>query len=356
MHNKFFTDHKLLTVELSNIMEYIIETTKADPLEKKFCSKINIFLNRYPISLENNSKDVTLLLYNYWHVLYRYRKHSTWQQSTMKLYINASIRLVEFLIFASHIGNKKISTLFFSMKEPKLIFLHFQEIENQIDDKTFMIAEDKHNEIIVMGTNEYKSALTTQPRGEKSKSYLSFYFKLGHDQVSKIYHMFESKNIINGRNPHGGNWKRTPFISKESYLSSLLPDGEEDQGKENNLEFKNRKNKITAFDLLENNLLPEETNPFTDLSKLKMESLYKRFLVNKAIGQSIARQNLSLKARYNIPDIEILVSLFRDMIRETSLSVNFILLTTIFGIRSEKLIYAVAGVDTHIKYLTLRTL
>ncbi len=88
MYNKFFTDHKLLTLELRNIMNFIIETATYDPLEEKFCLKINLFLNRYPISLENNSKDVELLLYNYWHVLFRYRKHSTWQQSTMKLYIN----------------------------------------------------------------------------------------------------------------------------------------------------------------------------------------------------------------------------------------------------------------------------
>ena len=257
---------------------------------------------------------------------------------------------MEFLIFASHREDDKLSSVFFSMNELKLLYLHFQEIEKEVTEKTFMIAEDKHNEIIVMGINEYKSALTTQPRGEKSQSYFSFYFKLGHDQVNKIYHMLESKNIIDGRNPHGGNWKRTPFISKESYFSNLLPDVEGENGKENSLEFKNRKNKITAFELLESDLLQEENNPFTALNKINTESAYKRFLVNKAIGQSIARNNLSLKARYNIPDIEILVSLFRDMIKETSLSANFILLTTIFGIRSEKLIYAVAGVDTHIKY------
>lgn len=353
-HNRFFTDNDLLDEEIRTIAKYILNEDTNDVIVKKYSEKIAIFLEEHhPITLidHTNSTSVKLLLFNYWYILLVYQKNTTWKEGTRTKYINSAIRIIEFIIFVCSINSDRLQRLFFSVPKDTVLFLHFQKILESIDEKKFTIAFDKNNEVYLSENESYKSVITTQPGGESSRNMFTFYFMLDNHQITNMYNIEKSKNSIDGRNPKGGNWKRTPFMDKEEYLEQLLPFDVKDKGKENSIEFESRKKKIVPLDLEDASLifgeLDQEKTP--NLKKINFSSPYKRYLINKAIGQSISKQNLSLRSKYNIPDIEILSSMFGHMIKEESLSANLIFLTVVFGIKTEKLIYAVSGFDSHIR-------
>jgi len=354
-HNQFFIDNDLASQEVRSITEYIQNDKNENPLEQKYRDKISAFLKKHSITDVKYPEAVEILLFNYWYILLIYRKHDTWKDSTLTQYFNASIRIIEFTIYICHTENKKLIDIFLDTRKDALLFIHFQAIEHAIDEKKFSIIYDaKHNKITLSASESYKSTIPTQPKEEgKHNSDFSFYFKLHHEQIIKIYNLEDSKNIIDGRNANGGNWKRTPFMDREEYLEHLLPFDNKEMGKENSKEFEARKNKISSFDITNKDLIfgenSEEETPVVE--KINFSSPYKRYLVNKAIGQSITRQNLSLRSDYNIPDIEVLFVLLNTAIKENSLHANLTFLTVVFGIRTEKLIYAIAELDNNIKFI-----
>ncbi len=353
-HHKFFTDNKLLDDEAKVIAKYVQSKDTDDKYERKYKEKISLFLNQYPIEEIKNSELIKLLLYNYWYVLLIYHKHNTWGESTFNPYFTASIRIIEFVIYISHINSKKLIELFLNIPHNSILFTHFSNLLDKIDSKKFAIIFDKkHNEVTLSEKESYRSKIVIQPKGENNnESDFSFYFKLVHEQVVKIYDLQESIIDHSGANPNKGKWKRTPFMDKEAYLEQLLPLDPKEEGKENSLEFESRKNKIAPLILEDTSLIFGDTEEESNITieQINFSSQYKRYLINKAIGQSITKRNLSLKSQYNIPDVEILFSIFNLlMMKEESLTANLIFLTVVFGIKTEKLIYAILEFDTNIR-------
>jgi len=353
-HHQFFTKNKLLKDEIESIATHIQSEDIDDVLEHKYKEKVSLFLEQYPIDEAEETKSIKLLLFNYWYIILLYRKHHTWGESTFKPYFTASIRIVEFMIYICHTQNKNLMDIFVGIPYNTVLFTHFGKILDKIDMKRFSITRHnkKHNEVSLSQIDSYRSKIVLQPKGEdNNESDFSFYFKLKHELVIKIYDQQESQMNHSGSNPNRGHWKRTPFIDKEEYLEQLLPFDVKDRGKENTIEFETRKTKLSSFDLKDASLIfgesDEDKSP--DIKKINFSSPYKRYLINKAIGQSITKQNLSLKSKYNIPGVEILFSLFNLMLKEDSLTSNLIFLTVIFGIRTEKLIFAISEFDSHIK-------
>lgn len=352
-HHLFFTNNELLDQENKIMSKYILSEDRDDAFEHKYKEKISHFLEKYPIVNLKYPEPAKLLLFNYWYILLLYRKHDTWGESTFNPYFTASIRIVEFVIYICHIQNKSMIDIFLNIPHNTVIFIHFGNLLNKIDAKRFSIAHHKkHNEVSLSEKESYRSKVVLQPKGDNNnESDFSFYFKLRHEQVIKIYDQQESQVDHSGSNPNRGRWKRVPFMEKEEYLELLLPFDTKDRGKENNIEFESRKKKIAPLALEDFSLIfgesDEEKSP--NIKKINFSSPYKRYLINKAIGQTITKRNLSLKSQYNIPDIEILSSLLNIMMKEGSLALNLIFLTVVFGIKTEKLIYIISEFDTHVR-------
>jgi len=176
--------------------------------------------------------------------------------------------------------------------------------------------------------------------------------------VDKIYNFDESKNMIEGRHPNGGRWERAEILTYDEYEQYLLTSDVqmEKNGEDNlieaNCEAHNRKNKLSTIEFLQGNLnFDKQDINISNLSKVNIDSPFKRYHINKAIGHAIAKNNLTLKSKYTIPEIEILSDFINNLAYDNALSTNIILLTVLTGISQEKIIDALAGFDTQLKFL-----
>jgi hypothetical protein len=361
-HSSIFLHTDLLDKKLRNILKYLDNNPVDSENLTKYCQNIFEFTNKYPLILDENKNELYLLVYNYWYVQFVYTRHkknpNPFKESTFRKYFIASTRIIEFVIFLLSNGNRIKPYIHDGNEE--VFFKHFKNIEAKQTDKDFAIIKDGKNMVIIF-EKQYASRLIIQP-AEKSKHEnnqitFSFYFKLKDAYVNKIYNFDESKNMIDERNPNGGRWERGQIQTDEEYQQRLLPTGitsaenGEDTLVEANYEAHNRKNKLSTIDLLQGCLaLSSEKIDIKKLSKVNLDSSYKRYQINKAVGRAITRSNLNLKSKYTIPEIEVLVDFIMHLAKDSSLSTNIIILTLMTGINAEKIVDALAGFDTQLAF------
>lgn len=357
-HDRFFTYNKISDTKVIAVAEVANKNRKFERLETKYIEKISSFIERYPIDVANCDPEIIRqLINNYWRVLLLLGLDTKWKESTYELFINSSIRIIEFVIYLCHINKVKYFILFLGDIKERSFFEHFRKISNSIDGTMFAITHNKklkHNEVTLSENESYKSEVVIQSKGENNQeSDFSFYFKLHHESVLKIYNLKESDgNTGKGGHQRHVDWKRVPFIDKENYLQKLISSSINAPEKENSFEIESRKKKIHPLQLDNSDLIfGEELEKKPNLNIINFSSQYKRYLINKAIGLSIAKQNMTLKSDYAIPELEILSDIFVEIVKEDSLASILLLLTVVFGFRTEKLVYAIAGFDNNINYV-----
>jgi len=357
MHTDIFFQETLLDAEAKVLVAYVTRELEENKLIEKYCNNIRIFIKRYPYVLVNGNTLWRLVVYNYWEILFVYIKSSRlqnpWAKSTFEVFFNASIRIMEFGIFCAH--NSKGRNVFFSNMKDKNFYKHFRSICKIVSLKEFAITKDKKNKVNILGL-DYFSTLPIQPSSSKKEIDFTFYFKLENIYVQKVYLFEESKNFIDGRNSSGGKWIRTEIQTEEKYQQYLVTTDvrldEKSALEEESFERHNKKNKITSLDVMYHSPVEgtEEITGVGDLTKVNLSTSYKRFMVSRAIGRAIAKQSLSLKSKYTIPEIEVLRVFIPTILQKKSLSSNLMLLTICFGINTSKILDVLMGLDGDITF------
>jgi len=357
-HHSFFENEEYYTEDTSHIVTYLNSIGTYDYVTHKYIEGLSIFLDRYSLKSCQEKEKLVLISYNYWYILFLYEKHknnkNNWAESTFSKYFLSGLRLLEFSIYILY--RKKYTDFFLQLPaEEMILFDHYKNIQPKIKMIHFDISKEDTNKVMVSGLG-YKSALKIAPPKNNKEIDFNFYLKLEDTYVNHIYELQESKNMINGRNSSGSSWERVEIQSYDEYQNKLLElhgqtefTENDEISHESNKERNNRKNKMLSIQLESiNDVGLEEMIDIQKLDRVNLNSMYKRYLINKAIGRAISRKNMALKSKYSIPALEILIDFIKLCTREHGLNSNLILLTLVLGIDTKKLIYAMMGFDTEV--------
>jgi hypothetical protein len=346
-----------------------------DKVLNRFLEKFSFFLKEIDISFIKEKDlikilkiafDMILIYYKFISLnnisIYTFKK-----QKHRETFFISSFRILEFVLFvASKKIKKDIFLDDFDFTDEKKYFFYLKDLDEMIKINYFAIfkgkttkqnritigfnqeecnkaEKDNDNEkIIKILKNSFKSSIKTQAFGKNIKeSDFNHYFHLDDDKVLKFYLYENVKDIKRGK---GGSKKieRRKFITikddRIDYISYSTPSDIKNLGDEAKKEIDTKINSIVSP------ILKKESAEFIESKnlankKVDINSKFKRYLVSKAISNSIAKSNLTL-SKYNIPEIEHLRDFFAFLYKKDKLKADLILLQIVFNSNLEKLIRA----------------
>jgi len=364
--HSFFEKQLYHTDDTSNIVKHLKDIGTFDDVTHEYIKGLASFLDEYSLDDCKDEDKLALISYNYWYILFLYEKHKdnkkNWALSTFSKYFTAATRLMEFSIYILHV-HKHIDFFLELPAGDKILFYHYKNIESKIKVIHFDVSKEETNKVMVTGVGYKSTVHIVPPRHDKDIDF-NFYLKLDDKYVNNIYELRESKNMIDGRNPSGGHWERTTIQSYDEYQDKLLGlygcevlTKIDEVSYEDIMEKNNRQTRVLSVQLDQDNSFGlDEMVDINKLDKVKLNSTYKRYLINKAIGRAISKKNMALRSTYTIPEMEVLVHFMKGCVIEEALESNLILLTLVSGIDTKKLIYAMMGFDTEIIFKSTKSI
>ena len=344
-----------------------------DKVLDRFLRKFSKFLNNIDFfSIEE--KDLIKILkiaFNMILVYYKFIYSNSISIYTFKnkkhreTFFISSFRILEFALFvASKKIKKDIFLDNFNLDDKKQYFFYLKNLDNLIKTNYFAIfkgkttkqnkivigfnqeecekAENEKNEVekIKILENSFKSSIKTQSFGKEVKKIdFDHYFHLNDDKVIKVYLYEKLKKIKKGK---GGskNIERREFVTiTDDKIESIFYFKPSDI---KNLADEVKKEIDTKINSIVSPILRKESTEFIESknlanNKIDIDSKFKRYLVSRAISNSIAKNNLNL-SKYNMPEIEHLRDFFAFLYKKDKLKTDLILLQIVFNSNLEKLV------------------
>ena len=345
-----------------------------DLFNKKFFNNLALFINNIDIKKIEKTDLITIykIFFEIFWIYYKFLKaNKILIKPNKKIYISnrtefiiSSVRILEFIIFIGYSTNKEMKEIFLQNFSSKLeYFFYLQKLDYKIKNNYFAICKNektKQNRIIVgfnkkhckeanqdeelrreIFKNSFKSTIKTQSFENDNLNEFENYFHLQNQTIINFYDFKEAqiKSKEDGSKTRTVNKIKFTIIKKEitddiSFNSIKLQDSEMEVKKEIKLKSRNklispildkRVAKLTNSNLLEQG------------KEVNIESKYKRYLIAKAIGGSITKNNLSI-SKYQILEIEQLKDFFAFLYKEDKFKTDLILLQILFNTNIKKFI------------------
>jgi hypothetical protein len=283
--------------------------------------------------------------------------HTGWSKDSVEEFKLAVIRILEFVLFLALRTEQTIIDSFLTDQKSAILYEHFQTLSESIDEQHFTIANKNGkppNYIIVPSIEDsdlkysYRSSRTVQAYSTETNLF-SKYFKLEDIYVERIFKLDMSENIIDGRNPQGVWGSRVPFktITDIEKVINL---------KEIPKEFKDEPMVYHTFKNIPSPLLSEDIAKQVDASRwqqvqaVESRSPFKKAQISKAVGNSMVRNNLCLKADYNRPEIEHLRGVVEALFRSPSIMSDILLWSILLGVSVDKVCSLFLETDEQFNY------
>jgi len=346
----------------------------SDNILNRFLKSLSKFINNIDIT-QIEKQDLIKIINIFLNMLLTYYKFLHFNQIAVKSsrhkskrekFLISSVRILEFTLFLAIQKNKKVKKFFlddYPVFSYNQYFFYLKDLNESIQINYFAIYKNKTtntNQIVVgfnkedcekstkneelkkkIIDNSYKSFIKTQSFEKDITNYFKYYMHLEDQMVSDFYDYKEIKVLDSA----GG--KRRKIVKQEFTII------EEDKieyislGKDENIKkFSNEiqkeikmKNNILLSPLVDKNtaLLIKSNLLVNKPLKVKIDSKFKRYMIGKAISNSITKRNLDI-SQYQIPEIEQLKSFIAFLYAKDKLKTDLILLQIIFNASLEKLI------------------
>ena len=346
-----------------------------DDLLNRFLNNLAKFINNIDIK-QIEKKDLIKILNISVNMLLTYYKFLHFNKiltkaiykSKREKFLLSSVRILEFAIFLAFKKDKKVKEIFldnYDVDSSKQYFFYLKDLNETLKINYFAIYKSKQtkkNKIVVgfnkedckkankdeelkkkIIDNSFKSFIRTQSFEKIDINDFDHYFHLQDDMVDDFYN-YEKAKFVSGSSVKGRSREidRKEFITIEKdkieYVSFINNKNIEDLTDEVKTEIKTKANSTVspvldkkAAILIESDILVNKP------SKVEINSKFKRYMIAKAISNSIAKNNLNI-SKYQIPEIEHLKDFFAFLYERDKLKSDLILLQIIFNSNLEKLI------------------
>lgn len=346
--NLIFEEENKIVETRNKVINYKTEDTQLE----RYKLGIEIFLNKYPLT------DIPkFLVYHYWNFqfLYVFQKKSDQSRSNhiLKEFINVSIRIIELMIFLNSSKLDIFIKKYFSLDNfSKCIYLHFNDIRENINNKDICVAflKENSNLNIFIDTNYYKSYSMPQNNTKNSQNEINWFIKVFKLENSEIKGIFEAESSSKGKDKggHGSSKKETYdiyyFNNVETFSNRKLSTNASIESKN---EFKVKEKQMQSLVFLTNKLHVTTKS----IDKYIIDSSYKQMLINKAVSNELTKNSLRLESNYKFPHI-IQLKDFVNIIKENNSPHNkLILVSILLGIPIKVLLSAILGFSKQLEYL-----
>jgi hypothetical protein len=335
-------------------------------LEKSFINRIENILSKYPI-VNDNTIFFEKIMFNYWNIINFYFKQKKLEvpkcKETIEAYLNASIRILELAIYIKSNNLDDFENLYFNTNSiDSCFYVHFITIQLNIfeDNRDLLtIKKDPKNKnrvtVFIGNYGKYMPESIPKPKkineSERKPFWFSKYFKLDELQIKDIFKgngSSASGSISSGRK---GERKNNKFFETYNYLDESTFSNinlKFIENHEERLEVIQKDSKLPSiiFENTNNNILPIRNKIFQNIS-----SNYKQHLINKAISNSLAKNEMFLCAK--APNIKLFSKLVIKIIGDDQNYYSSLILISIFtGLRVKELLYIFTDFSEEITYLS----
>jgi len=345
-----------------------------DDLLNRFLNNLAKFINNIDIK-EIEKKDLIKILNISANMLLTYYKFLYFNKILIKAiykskrekFLLSSVRILEFAIFLAFKKDKKVKEIFldnYDVDSSKQYFFYLKDLNETLKINYFAIYKSKQTKKnkIVAGFNKedckkankdeelkkkiidnsFKSFIRTQSFEKIDINDFDHYFHLQDEMVN--FYNYEKAKFISCSSGKGRSREidRKEFITIEKdkieYVSFINIKNIEDLTDEVKTEIRTKASS-TVSPVLDKKLaiLIESDILVNKPSKVEINSKFKRYMIAKAISNSIAKNNLNI-SKYQIPEIEHLKDFFAFLYERDKLKSDLILLQIIFNSNLEKLI------------------
>jgi len=341
-----------------------------DKVLDRFLRKFTKFLNNIDFSFIEG-KDLIKILKIAFDMMLVYYKFISFnkisivtfeKKSHREAFFISSFRILEFALFvASKKIKKDIFLDNFNLDDSKEYFFYLKDLDKSIKINYFTIfkgEQTKQNKIVIgfskreceksknnkekkikVIKNSFKSSIKTQSFEKIDINDFDHYFHLQDEKIIKFYYYESIKDIQRNK---GGTRKveRKEFIViEDDKIESISYSKHSDI---ENLADEVKKEVDTKINSVVSPVLNKKSAEFIESKnlankKIDIDSKFKRYLVSRAISNSIAKNNLNL-SKYNIPEIAHLRDFFAFLYKKDKLKTDLILLQIVFNSNLEKLV------------------
>lgn len=300
--------------EIKELREKVIEK-KTDTFSKMLIDRVLDFIKDYHLKGDNPLFEQQII-YNFWNMLYLYFFQKTFSiqrsDKTLKDYINCCSRILEFALFINNNSieiirnNEKldIKNVYFNSELIDLCFyMHFLEIQDEIRshfEELIMIKKaPKVRCVIINGKYQYEpfSKPMADLRNKNKKTFwFERHFRLENDQIKKIFEEKGSSGSVGGNGSNKGysgkfnDFEIHEIVENYKYSKDVL---DETPGYE---EKKERKNQLAYFKPIVYDKDMQKALGIKINHNYKLDK-YKMHLIDKAISNTIAKNEMFLKSR-----------------------------------------------------------